>query len=523
MSSTRTSATELPIQSNGRPGSKRRTVSFLEFITGRFEVKIIPTTPDVAAESKPGNKSSREDRPKRSKPLTWGIISALIGFIVLLVAVSLQEVFHPTRFSLTFGLHFLGHLGIASLLLGIVGITVELKNWTDYFEERLAYTIRKKEFLRTLQDKELEALLEEVFRAIYKVDNFDSDSFLNFFTTRMQDYIGGSFREKIARMITVHRSIDDVCRVEEDLDYKCRKIDSPSSTIQASVKFSADEFDMSNLDYKITLKPPRETQNFELRSKFPPCEEDGSYIFNKKDLDKLRDYVTDLSLPGKHHGFELSLKEFKDIDGLHVQVHLEYSIPTDRFFAWVMNYPSKEFEAVINFPDEEFEILVETFGMDDKDVTITKQTGAYKLKYDSWLLPENGLAYRFKKRRETSQSSIAAVVVEYIATEESASNDFLRNGDEDSPTFAEAIAANTAADELETDRSVQKRIDSSQLAIGPIPGKNTASDECEIKGPVRKELDPAEAVPGGDTAAGEFDDAIVKEGYHQFVGSKVDG
>jgi len=278
---------------------------------------------------------------------------------------------------------------------------------------------------------------------------------------------------------------------------------------------------MSGLDYKITLRPPRETQNFELRSKFPPCEEDGSYIFAKKDLDRLQDYVKDLSVPGKRHGFELSLKEFKDIDDLHVQVHLEYSIPTDRFCALVMNYPSKEFEAVINYPDEEFELLVETFGMDDKDVTITKQTGVYKLKYDSWLLPENGLAYRFKRRRGTSQS-IAAVVVEYIAAEESVCNGFIQNGGQPSPTPAEAIVANTVADELETNRSVQKRVDSSQPANGPVPGKNTGSDESEIKGPVRKELNPAETVAGVDAAAGGFDDIIIKESFHQFSDKKVD-
>src|SRR5260370_3698714 len=193
MSSTKTSATVIPIESNGRPGSKQRTVSFLEFIAGRFEIRIIPRAAHVSAESKPETTSSREARPNRNKPLTWGIISALVGFILLLLAISLQEVFHPTRFSLTFGLHFFGHLGIAGLLLGILGITVGVKNWTDYFEERLAYTIRKKEFLRTLQDRELKALLEEVFRAIYKVDNFNPDSFLNFFTPTMQDYIEGPF------------------------------------------------------------------------------------------------------------------------------------------------------------------------------------------------------------------------------------------------------------------------------------------------------------------------------------------
>ena len=401
---------------------------------------------------------------------------------------------------------------------------MEFKTWTDYFEERLAYTIRKKEFLRTLQERELKALLEEVFRAIYKVDDFGPDSFLDFFTTRMQGYIGGSFRENIARMITVHPSIDDRCSVEEHLEYKCRKIDSPSSTIQAIIKFTADEFDMSKLNYKITLRPPRETQNFELRSKFPPRQEDGSYIFRKMDLNRLEGYVKDLSVPEKRHGFELSLKEFKDIDDLHVQVDFEYSIPTDRFFAWVMNYPSKEFETHINYPDEEFEILVETFGMNDDEVTITKQTGAYKLKYDSWLLPESGLAYRFIKRKDASpKPKAASVAVENIL--ESNGNGFPEEELRLHSPPSRPVTADATTDNFEND-SILKGVDPSETVTEAVPGESRGSDESGINGSVRTgdgaSRMTVEVVAEKRTADGEFDEIIIRETYHQFSGMKTD-
>ena len=349
--------TESPAQANGYLQFRAKKPSRLELIRACFRVIFMRPNGENLEELKRLKTARRKSRSKRNKPKTWGVITGFIGVFILFVTICLEEQFHPTTFWKTLALQFSGHLGIAGLLLGIVGITVEFKNWTEYFEERLAYTIRGKEFLTTLKPEELRLLLNEVFLAVYKVRNFDRDSFLNFFTTGLQDYIGSPFREDTISMITVGPpGPDGCCKVEEDLIYKCRKLDGESLTIQDDVSWSMNDFDIAGelKDYKVTLKLPRERQKgFSLRYDFPPCV-DGSYVFEKADLNRLKDYLTDLRATGdapkqqvdeprsstlsfreegKVHGFRLSLKEFKDIDGLSVHEHVEYSIKTDRFFA----------------------------------------------------------------------------------------------------------------------------------------------------------------------------------------------
>jgi hypothetical protein len=62
-----------------------------------------------------------------------------------------------------------------------------------------------------------------------------------------------------------------------------------------------------------------------------------------------------------------------------------------------MAFPSRGFQALFHYPEDVFEIAVETFGMDPGALRITKQQGIYALTYDSWLLPDHGLAYQFRE------------------------------------------------------------------------------------------------------------------------------
>src|SRR5438874_517040 len=101
---------EFPIDVNGKP----KAVSLWQLITGKFE--ILPVGPNGVA-PKPALKTNSRSRSERKKPYLFGIVVALIGLSVLLVAILLDQ-FHPTRFGLVMGLYLLGHLGIATLLLG---------------------------------------------------------------------------------------------------------------------------------------------------------------------------------------------------------------------------------------------------------------------------------------------------------------------------------------------------------------------------------------------------------------------
>jgi hypothetical protein len=60
---------------------------------------------------------------------------------------------------------------------------------------------------------------------------------------------------------------------------------------------------------------------------------DGSIVFSKKD--------SRLVKSAEGHGFKLSITEFKVVDGLQVRAQVKFVISPDRFFAWVMTYPSR--------------------------------------------------------------------------------------------------------------------------------------------------------------------------------------
>jgi len=429
----------ISIESNGQP----RRGTYWGLITGKAKIKLVPVAANGGA-AKPQDRSSQASRSRRKKPYTWGVVSGLIGFIFLLGTIVLELWFHPKpeQFMANLGIQLLGHIGVATLVLGIVGITVEFKNWTEYFEERLAFTIRKKEFLKTLKKEELLALLKDTFLSFYKVEIFDSDSFHEFFTTQLQDYIGKPFREQLSRIMTVDSPKNGHCLVKVDFSYTCRTIAGEDSTIQKDVTWQIEKTDIIGdpKDYSITLKIPTNRQkSFNSPPGFPECK-NGKIFLTKEDLERIRKErkerlerlgkreETEDDDPEKYFCFRLSLENFSDMDGLEVEQHVEYVIPIGRFSAWGMAYPTKGVRAVFNYPEEEFDVLVESFGMDPNNKTIVRQPGLYSVTYASWLLPKCGLAYSFiPEKRDAGNCWSEPQKSTFTTTVDDVANAFVRS------------------------------------------------------------------------------------------------
>ncbi|HJT66461.1 MAG TPA: hypothetical protein VJ749_08410 [Pyrinomonadaceae bacterium] len=326
------------------------------------------------------------------KAFLWGLGFVSLGIVLILLMVMWEEEYPPTSLKSKLTIGLFTHIGIAALLLGVVGIIVEFKNWRDYFEERLASIIQKKEFLRTLERDELKTLIRNVFQAYYRVQNLIyEDSFLEFFNTKIQDYIASPFREHMIGMVTVNRPIQGICVVEEDISYRCRKVDVEASTIQTEAVWTTDYADIVGAlkvcRFTLTL-PESLPKNFSVPDDLK-MDEDRRIIFDENSK-----YVKPVD---NGQGRHLLLDRFKEVDELHVNIHIEYEIPTGIFFAWAMAFPSRGFQALFHYPEDVFEIAVETFGMDPGALRITKQQGIYALTYDSWLLPDHGLAYQFRE------------------------------------------------------------------------------------------------------------------------------
>jgi hypothetical protein len=436
------------------------------------------------------------------KALVWGLGFILLGLVTIFGTTLFEERHLPPNDHRRL-VEFVGHVGIAFLLLGIVAVIIEFKNWRDYFEERLQNTIKKKEFLRTLETEQLNLLLKEVFQAYYKVEDLDRNSFHDFFSTKIKPYFGKPFRENTSSVITVQPSDkNDGLVVEEDLRYTCRKIAALDALLQNEIKSFFDESDLYSDFEKYTIRlglPEKDSwpKCFVLKDDFkaffdkdrnewlleeplPPMPKELSVEaqaeFTKQAKEKEAAKKAIVEKHPRRYGFRLSLEEFVELEWLQVHLYKKYTIKTDRFLAWSMAYLSSGFQVVFNYPEKDFDIQVEPFGMDPDpaNLTITEQPGIYSLNYNSWLLPETGLAFRFMKKTHKSAKDSAPE----LKLAENA--DHGREGVEVPRALAQAAAASTADHQVITNRSVR-------------------------------------AAPNG-----EFDDNRIKEGYDQFRTTQLD-
>ena len=334
-------------------------------------------------------KTAKQSDTRGRKAQAWGMFFVLVGLIMLISAIAIEmKGEKPEQTLQSLGLKSLEHLSIAVLLLGAVGVMLEFKSWSKYFEERLADTIMTNKYLHARRQDELGTHLINVFEAYYEKELNYKGSFLEFFRLTLQDQIVAPFREDIHTLITINKRNDGKWVVEEDTTFKCRKV-SATSVIQDRVKWAISKSDIADdlEDYCVTLTlPDKIGDNFKDPEGFPN-RLGQSYVFPKRhELLK--------ALDGDVLGFELSLEPLQDFDSLRVHENLKYAIYLDLFYGRAMSLLSKGYEVVFKYP-EELELVVEWFGMDKPQPIVVKQTGLYSLNYDSWLLPDFGLAYQF--------------------------------------------------------------------------------------------------------------------------------
>ena len=168
-------------------------------------------------------------------PYLWTSITILSGIAIVLLALwwntptgSLSGLFHLLN-------KFLENLGVSLLILGIIGILLEFRDWKEYFRERLSEIIVKKDYLKKLDQGELVRLQTDTLKAFFKTDDIDREgSFLNFFHNKIQGYIGSPYRQNYYDSIVIeeYKEDDKYWKVTEVSTYTCRQV---GGTIQDSV------------------------------------------------------------------------------------------------------------------------------------------------------------------------------------------------------------------------------------------------------------------------------------------------
>lgn len=327
------------------------------------------------------------------KTWSYGLFIILIGILIILVALYIEESKKPSSESAIVTLKLLMHIGIAFISIGLIGIIVDFRDWQEYFQKQIANTIIQRSYLNSLNQTQLIDLQIDTLKAYFKLEDIDREGrFLEFFQRKIRGYIAEPYREDTTGIVSIADLDERSYMVEETFTYKCRKL---GDYIQDTVRWgyeNADEIDRIE-SFKVTVRIP---QNFfqspDFQAKYPLISS-PEIEYDRNNNNKYLQAWT------KGIGYTLSLMQYKEIDGLFIKIQVRFVIPIHRMLSWYMAHPTKNLKATISYPPDR-KIQVITFGLDTNELDEEDRPGLYALTYGSWVLPVNGMAFSVSEIRE---------------------------------------------------------------------------------------------------------------------------
>ena len=289
------------------------------------------------------------------------------------------------------------HLGVALIILGLVSVITDFDEWRKYFQERLAETIVKRDYLETLEEDQLLSLQTDTLKAFFNVEDIDrKGSFLEYFHEKIRDYIGSPYREdtNITTNVTFADAKKDTLVIEETTSYECRKV---GKFIQEHIQWFYGFEDVKEVNnYEVRIEIPKKVfESPEFKSRYPNQSENPIiFLMDNTKLEKLD--------KDKKFGFKLSVKDYNEINGLKITIDTKYVIEKSMHLAWKMTQPSKRVLFIFTFP-EELEISSTTFGIAKEDFEVQHKKGFYSINYDSWMLPYSGVAFQFSDKKVVAE------------------------------------------------------------------------------------------------------------------------
>lgn len=353
----------------------------------------------------------KDTRHTRAYACLWSLtgILLILGSTIMVAAIEETKADGPRKGSGVWGITAKGleHFGVALIVVGVVGILVESKDWQHYFQRQIAHTILEKPFIHKLQPDDLKTLQTETAKAFFKIDDLDQkNGFLGYFQDQLHGYLGTPFREDVDCLVCVEEQAGPNLFVSESVSYTCRKV---GERIQDHVRwvYSEEEDHYTQVSkFELEIKVPDrifEEPDFKVlhpnvatsMQRFLPVVTTAAAAAaqgeNAAPLKQQK--LTKIDKPPRH-GYELSLSDYAGIDGLRVTVRVKYQMPRGYMNFWTMTHLSKNVRIVIKFPENQ-EIQVARFGLNQTGVRLVHEVGIYQCSYDSWILPDTGLAIVF--------------------------------------------------------------------------------------------------------------------------------
>jgi hypothetical protein len=326
----------------------------------------------------------------------YGVLLAILGMLLMSVGLLLEGQFSPKAGYALIALKLMDELGIALFLAGSVAVLLEFRDWQKYFQERIKSVMFEHEYLRSMGGEQLMALHTKTLKAYFKTEDIERQgSFLEFFRSRIQAYIGSPYRESVLDNVNITFSSTGRERIDvvETISYRCRKI---GDKIQADVRWvesGTEQIKQIEFTYcSIELKLPSGDVG---RSSYPRLS--PIRTFKSTDVPNIIEY----SGPGK--GFVLSLEKYgyDAVDDLQINVTVHYSLPTNLSFTWTMSHPTKGLTGTVTYPSS-LELVANWFGLIEDQVKTVYNPGSCQVSYNSWVLPDTGISFQLIEKADST-------------------------------------------------------------------------------------------------------------------------
>lgn len=357
------------------------------------------------------------------KSFSWGIFIIMLG----LLSISFGLILDAKGWLINFKIStFLNTVGTTILTMGFFQIILDLKSWRNYFEDRVVSVFKKQDFLDDLNEKELMEIQINALRAYFKDDSIAREgSFFEYYKRNLQRLIEEPYREDVHFSLVVHDDNSDSSQMSISLlaSYVCRK--GSDGYIQPNIFWdihrrdvkSIQSFDIQLQHFEEKTLPEIQSIKFneqswydDFNSKSEPhsanpqkCENCLHHCLINKEIldDSCSEIVCFCKNKGEHNeeiGFCYPLSEkYKNLDKLHVIVKAKYTVPIEDLRIFKIYFLSKNVTFSIHHP-EGFAVDFYSFGVFKDLLMITQEECYYRHHYDSWMLPDNGIVWRLKRK-----------------------------------------------------------------------------------------------------------------------------
>jgi hypothetical protein len=329
---------------------------------------------------------------------------------------------------------FFAEIGLALISIGAIALLLEVPFMSSYFQAKIARTIIRRDYLKSLKKEQLETLQADSLKAYWELDDIDREGTLfEYCKNEVQGFIAKPFRENVSGVYTINCIDQNTHEVEEVLSYTCR---ATRGRIQPEVRWSTRKGEIGDvLQFNIRLEVPKHiwdkprfpeahpgipeaVMNFDKES-IAPKKETLETAFPKfwKEMNDIKPHVLHLlgiktppkltiADDGLRVVYQLSLDAYEDVDELRVSLNIKYRAPVGRSLTWQMSHPSKNVDGVVYFPPTQ-NFFLETFGISEQYLYDKDKLGTdspQRFEYKSWLLPESGFVFHLLPRLNGDQS-----------------------------------------------------------------------------------------------------------------------